>query len=149
MEYNFIRMKSSGAYANVIDKANQSRFLSFTSKQSARVYIKHLCKFRATYGYWFRMDFSNNESKYIRKPKVFRRHTPESLEKYLGVDTYDDMEFEKIYSTYNMSLLHCDQASIISGGHENHICLENAMVWDCEPPDMEKYAAQLDKILQK
>jgi len=148
MEFNFIKVKSNGAYVNVIDKSNKTRFLSFTKKQSATDYLKYLCKFRANHGYWFRMDFSRDEAEKNNKIFEYKNHTPNNLEQHFDIDTFNETEFEKIYSKFDMNLLYCDEIHFMSEGLKSHIDIKNATLWDCKS-DIIKYTLQLDNTFEK
>jgi hypothetical protein len=111
MQYNFIKLKSNGAYFNVLDYSQNSRFICFNSKDTATKYIKYACNYRSHNGYWNSIN-ARDDKKIFKPHKNTKRRTSDNLESYLEIESFD--EGDSIFTDSNISMIYCSVVDVVS-----------------------------------
>lgn len=141
--YNFIRFIPTDTYASITDIHNKSRFICFKDTVDAETYIDYMAKFRAKYGYWLRMDLSD-EKKEIKSLVGFKKRTDKFIKTHLEIEVIDDDELQLICSIHNISLLYCYNFEVLSEDHDNkYNLLLSAQELDSNPNNY-KYIRMLN-----
>ena len=131
--YNFVRFKPVDTYSSIIDLNKKSRFICFKETKDAETYVDYMTNFRVKYGYWLRIDLSD-EKREIKSRVSFKKRSHELIKQHLEIETLDDEELHMICSIHNISLLYCHKFEVISEDYMNkYNLLLSAQELDSEP----------------
>ena len=131
MDYHFIQMKPTKAFLSIVDPNKKSRFVCFSDKKTAEVFVNYVTTFRSKHGFWPNLDMSR-EVRTVKSKVGFKQRSPEELREYISLDTYD---YETIYNMArrtNVSFI-CvtDFAFSPDGEHQQRVSF-SGQEWDGE-----------------
>ena len=131
MDYHFIQMKPTKAFLSIVDPNKKSRFVCFSDKKTAEVFVNYVTTFRSKHGFWPNLDMSR-EVRTVKSKIGFKQRSPDELREYISLDTYD---YETIYNMArrtNVSFI-CvtDFASSPDGEHQQRVSF-SGQEWDGE-----------------
>jgi hypothetical protein len=131
MDYHFIQMKPTKAFLSIVDPNKKSRFVCFSDKKTAEVFVNYVTTFRSKHGFWPNLDMSR-EVRTVKSKVGFKQRSPDELREYISLDAYD---YETIYNMArrtNVSFI-CvtDFASSPDGEHQQRVSF-SGQEWDGE-----------------
>jgi hypothetical protein len=131
MDYHFIQMKPTKAFLSIVDPNKKSRFVCFSDKKTAEVFVNYVTTFRSKHGFWPNLDMSR-EVRTVKSKVGFKQRSPGELREYISLDAYD---YETIYNMArrtNVSFI-CvtDFASSPDGEHQQRVSF-SGQEWDGE-----------------
>lgn len=112
MNFHLVRNKINKGLITINDVKGNSRFLCFKEKHTASVCIKHMSKFRSTYGTWPIIDLSKPNTKIKSKPFIKKRSSSD-FEKYLLIETLGEEELAYLGLVSNTSFFYCHSFGVI------------------------------------
>ena len=101
MEFYFVKLNVNGTYLSLVDPASKPRFMCFPDQESADKCVKYVSNFRSKYGIWPCFDMSRGKRK-LESPSVKYR-TPEQVQRYMDIESYDYNIIDKIAGRTNVS----------------------------------------------
>ena len=113
MEFHFVKLNVNGTYLSLVDPAMKPRFICFSSHETANKCVKYVSTFRSKHGVWPCFDMSKGQRK-LESSSVKTR-TPEQIERYIDLETYDMNTIDRIASRTNSSfycILHFETEDI-------------------------------------
>lgn len=113
MEFHFVKLNVNGTYLSLVDPATKPRFICFSSHETADKCVKYVSSFRSKHGVWPSFDMSKGQRK-LESSSVKTR-TPEQIERYIDIETYDMNTIDRIASRTNSSfycILHFETEDI-------------------------------------
>lgn len=119
MEHCLIRLKYMPRYASLIDPTGKQRYISFSSKDAAQKCIEQISRYRAKFGTWPSVDFTQ-EICMVKKRKMDRQRRPEDIQKFFVIDTYEHEDFDKLARSYNAQFFYCHNFELVHPN--NHTC---------------------------
>jgi hypothetical protein len=102
MEFHFVKLNLNGTYLSLVDPAYKSRFMCFAEQEKAQDCVHYVSKFRSKYGIWPCFDMSSDKRK-LESAVHVKSRTPEQVERYLDIETYDFNTIDQIASRTNSS----------------------------------------------
>src|SRR5210317_771253 len=131
MDYHFIQMKPTKAFLSIVDPNKKSRFVCFSDKKTAEVFVNYVTTFRSKHGFWPNLDMSR-EVRTVKSKIGFKQRSPDELREYISLDAYD---YETIYNMArrtNVSFI-CvtDFAHSPDGEHQQRVTF-SGQEWDGE-----------------
>ncbi len=113
MEFHFVKLNVNGTYLSLVDPAMKPRFVCFSSHETANKCVKYVSTFRSKHGVWPCFDMSKGQRK-LESSSVKTR-TPEQVNRYLDIETYDMNTIDRIARRTNSSfycILHFETEDI-------------------------------------
>ena len=141
-KFVFVQMKPTKAYLSLIDPHQKSRYVCFSNKNTADVFVHYVITFRSKHGYWPVLDMSER-FKTIKSKIGVKKRTPEELMEYLEYETFDFEQIDEMSKRSNISYLHVTNFTFIPNGEENQIVSFSGQEWDGEADDL-KYRDLLE-----
>ena len=135
VEYMFIKMVPTQTYLTVVDPTKKSRFVCFSNKRTAEVFVDYVTNFRSIHGFWPNLDMSDRMIK-VKSKVGTKKRTPHELRKYLTFDNFDYENIEEMAKTTNVSFIHITNFSHLPDGHEQQIVSFSGQEWDGEADDL-------------
>jgi len=128
-------MKPTKAFLSIVDPNKKSRFVCFSDKKTAEVFVKYVTTFRSKHGFWPNLDMSR-EVRTVKSKVGFKQRSPEELREYISLDTHD---YETIYNMArrtNVSFI-CvtDFAYSPDGEHQQRVSF-SGQEWDGEADEV-------------
>jgi hypothetical protein len=137
MEFHFVKLNVNGTYLSLVDPTSKPRFICFSSRETAGKCVKYVSSFRSKHGVWPSFDMSKGQRK-LESSSVKSR-TPEQIERYIDIETYDMNTIDRIASRTNSSfycILHFETEdignleSISMSGQEMDAVVDEALFRD-------------------
>ena len=113
MEFHFVKLNVNGTYLSLVDPAAKPRFICFSSYETANKCVKYVSSFRSKHGVWPCFDMSREKRKLESSSIKYR--TPEQIERYIDIETYDMNTIDRIACRTNSSfycILHFETEDI-------------------------------------
>lgn len=129
MEYHFVQMKPTNTYLSLVDPNKKSRLICFQSKNTAKSVVDYVTNFRSEHGYWPVLDLSRPNTFVKSKPNVKKR-TPEELKKYIGLETINYEDIEKMARKTNNSFMCVLRFSCTETDTEKQVIRFAGQEWD-------------------
>jgi hypothetical protein len=145
--YNFVKFKHKDTYSNILDLNKKPRIITFQEKKDANKYIDYMAEFRAKYGYWQRIDLSEDKEE-IRSTVFSKKRSQDMLRDYLEIETVDDDELQMIFSMHTISLLHCYKFQVETVNSDKYNIYLSAQEIESVPND-DKYIKMLNRKLHR
>tara|TARA_R100000908_G_scaffold58216_1_gene34248 strand:+ start:1226 stop:1669 length:444 start_codon:yes stop_codon:yes gene_type:complete len=102
MEFHFVKLNVNGTYLSLVDPTEKSRFICFSDRDKAKECVKYVSSFRSKHGVWPCFDMSRGRRKLESKLNV-KSKTPDQIERYLEIETYNMNTIDRIASRTNSS----------------------------------------------
>ena len=131
VEYMFIKMVPTQTYLTVVDPTKKSRFVCFSNKRTAEVFVDYVTNFRSLHGFWPNLDMSDRMTK-VKSKIGCKKRTTEELKKYLSYDIFDYENIDEMAKRTNVSFIHITNFSHLSDGPEQQIITFSGQEWDGE-----------------
>jgi len=141
-QFVFVQMKPTKAYLSLIDPHQKSRYVCFSNKNTADVFVHYVTTFRSKHGYWPVLDMSER-FKTIKSKTGIKKRTPEELMEYLEYQIFDFDQIDEMSKRTNISYLHVTNFTYIPNGEENQIVSFSGQEWDGQADDL-KYRDLLE-----
>ena len=101
MEFHFVKLNVNGTYLSLVDPTSKHRFVCFSSHETANKCVKYVSSFRSKHGVWPCFDMSREKRKLESSSVKYR--TPDQIERYIDIETYDMNTIDRIASRTNSS----------------------------------------------
>ena len=102
MEFHFVKLNVNGTYLSLVDPSCKSRFVCFSTRETAEDCVEYISSFRSKYNTWPSFDMSKRRRK-MKSPTNVKLRTPDQVKRYLEIETYDFNTIETIAARTNSS----------------------------------------------
>jgi hypothetical protein len=127
--FHFIQMKPTKTYLSLIDPQKKTRFVCFSNKNTADVFVNYVTSFRSKHGYWPVMDMSQ-KFKTVKSLTGIKKRTPDELREYLTYEIFDFEQIDEMSRRANISYLHVTDFTYIPNGEDNQVISFSGQEWD-------------------
>ena len=141
-KFVFIQMKPTKTFLTLTDPQKKSRFICFSNKNTADVFVDYVTSFRSRHGYWPAMDMSQ-KFRTIKSKTGIKKRSPEELKEYLSYETFDFEQIDEMSKRSNISYLHVTNFTYIPNGEDNQVVSFSGQEWDGQADDL-KYRDLLE-----
>lgn len=101
MEFHFVKLNVNGTYLSLVDPSSKPRFMCFPNHETAENCVKYVSTFRSKHGIWPCFDMSRGKRR-LESSNVKIR-TPEQVERFLEIESYDFNTINEIAARSNVS----------------------------------------------
>lgn len=134
VKYMFIKMIPTDSYLTVVDPNNKPRYVCFSNRQTADVFVDYVTNFRSIHGFWPNLDMSDRMVK-VKSLVGIKKRTPEELKKYIGYEMFDYENIDEMAKRTNISFINITNFSHLADGPEQQIIIFSGEEWDGEADD--------------
>lgn len=131
VKYMFVKMILTNTYLTVVDPNKKTRFVCFSNKQTADMFVDYVTNFRSKHGFWPNLDMSDRMS-HVKSRIGFKKRTPEDLKKYIDYDLFEYDDIDEMARTTNTSFIHITNFCHLPDGPQQQIITFSGQEWDGE-----------------
>lgn len=113
MEFNLIKFTPTQRYSRIIDPNERPRYICFGQRDIAQKCVKDICMYRSKYGTWPEVDFTKKITT-VKMKETRKERKPEELEKFMMIETFDEVQLENLSKCFNMQFFYCTEFKLFS-----------------------------------
>lgn len=100
--FHLIRLTVNNAHLLLVDPTSKPRYMCFVEPGVAEDCINHIARFRSNHGIWPHFDMSRGKKRIEAKNRG-SYESPETIAKYMDIDTYTMDDIDRIARKTNIS----------------------------------------------